>query len=92
MVKQRRRYSKEEIARRGRAMYQKLVRRKLAGEKKGRIVALDIETGDFEVADDILTGAETLLKRRPDSRVWLARIGYRTLRRFGTWYAEGSAR
>ncbi len=86
MVKRQRGYSREEIARRGRAMYEKGVRRKVAGEKKGRVVAIDIETADFEVADDALNAAERLLKRRPNAQIWVARIGYRTLHRIGAWH------
>ena len=71
-------------------MYSKQVRPKVAGEKKGRVVALDIETADFEVADNALCAAERLLARRPDAQIWFERIGYRTLRRFGAWHGEGS--
>jgi hypothetical protein len=91
MVKRQRRFSKAAIARRGRQMYERQVRPRIAGEKKGRIVALDIETADFEVADDALHAAEQLRKRRPSARIWIERIGYPTLRRFGAWHATESA-
>lgn len=92
MATRARRNGKQEIARRGRAVYASKIRRKVAREKKGRVVALDIETADFEVADNALRAAERLLARRPDAQVWLERIGYRTLRRFGTWHGESSTR
>ena len=49
----------------------------------GRIVAIDIETGEFEVADDPLAASDQLFARCPDAQPWLVRIGHRTLHRFG---------
>ena len=92
MVKRPRKSIKDDVARRGHHLYRTRVRPQLAREKKGRIVALDIDSADFEVADDVLGAAEKLLARRPGARVWLERIGYRTLRRFGAWHEEESAR
>ena len=92
MIKRKPRYSKEEIARRGRALYAKHVRPKVGREKKGRVVAIDINTGDFEVADDTLPAAHQLLARRPDAEIWLARVGYRTFHRIGSWHASERSR
>jgi hypothetical protein len=47
------RYSKEEFARRGNEIYQSQVRPQVEEGNQGRIVAIDIETGAFEVADDL---------------------------------------
>ena len=43
------RYSKEEFARRGQALYEQRVRPQVEEGNSGRIVAIDIETGEFEV-------------------------------------------
>ena len=43
------RYSKEEFARRGQAIYEQKVRSQVEEGNRGRIVAIDIETGEFEV-------------------------------------------
>jgi hypothetical protein len=69
-----REYNKEEVARRGHALYARRIRPKLAGEKKGRVVALDVKTADFEVADDVLSAAKQLYARRPKAKIWLERI------------------
>src|SRR4051812_46511465 len=42
------RYSKEEFARRGNAIYEQQVRPQVEEGNRGRIVAIDIETGAFE--------------------------------------------
>ena len=90
MVKHLRRYSKEEVARRGHAMYTRRIRRKLAGKKPGRVVAIDIKSGDFELADDTLTAAGQLRLRRPGAEIWLERVGYRTFHRIGVWHRKGA--
>ena len=51
------RYSKEEFARRGHEVYESQVRSQIEEGNHGKIVAIDIETGAFEVADDSLTAA-----------------------------------
>ena len=53
------RYSKEEFARRGQAIYEQRVRPQVEEGNIGRIVAIDIETGEFEVADDPLAAGST---------------------------------
>jgi hypothetical protein len=77
------RYDEEEFARRGTEMYEKVVRPQVEAGNHGRIVAVDIETGDFEVADDNLTAAHRLLARSPDAQIWAVRIGCRAVRHFG---------
>ena len=46
------RYTKEEFARRGDEVYESQVRPQVEEGNQGRIVAIDIETGAFEVDDE----------------------------------------
>lgn len=77
------RYSKEEFARRGNEIYESHVRQQVEEGNYGRIVAIDIETGAFEVADDSLTAAKHLLKRFPDAQIFGIRVGHPAVHRFG---------
>jgi len=77
------RYSKEEFARRGNQIYESQVRPQVEEGNQGRIVAIDIETGAFEVADDSLKAAKQLLIRFPDAQIFGIRIGHRAVHRFG---------
>jgi hypothetical protein len=77
------RYSKEEFAQRGDALYQSEVRTQVEEGNHGKIVAIDIETGSFELADDTMLAARQLYARVPDAQPWLVRIGYRAVHRFG---------
>lgn len=77
------RYGKEEFARRGNEIYQSQVRPQVKEGNEGRIVAIDLETGEFELADDTMTASDRLMERYPDAQIWCVRIGYRGVHRFG---------
>ena len=76
------RYSKEEFAQRGGKIYESQVRSQVEANNYGKIVAIDIETGAFEVGNDSLTAAKQLLKRYPDAQIFGIRIGHRAVHRF----------
>ncbi|NCR41483.1 MAG: hypothetical protein GPJ21_17520 [Microcystis aeruginosa W13-11] len=77
------RYSKEEFARRGNDLYESQIRSQVEEGNHGKIVAIDTETGAFEVADDIVTASEHLLAKYPDAQTWFIRIGHRAVYHFG---------
>ena len=77
------RYSKEEFARRGDALYEEHIRTQIEDGNEGKFVAIDIETGAYEVDVDELPASDRLLARLPDAQIWLKRIGSRYVRRFG---------
>jgi hypothetical protein len=77
------RYSKEEFAQRGDALYDSLIRSRVEEGNHGKIVAIDIETGAFEVADDLLTASKLLCARVPDAQTWFVRIGHLAVDHFG---------
>ncbi|GBL11857.1 hypothetical protein MSj_03366 [Microcystis aeruginosa Sj] len=77
------RYSKEEFARRGNEIYQSQVRPQVEEGNHGKIVAIDIETGAFEVAKDSLTASDQLLARLTYAQIWFVRIGHRVVHRVG---------
>ncbi|MGH8057970.1 MAG: hypothetical protein ACREOH_12155 [Candidatus Entotheonellia bacterium] len=78
------RYSKEEAARRGHEIYERQVRPRVEEGNQGKIVAIDIETSAFEVAEDAIVASDRLLARYPDAQIWFLRIGHRALHRFGS--------
>jgi hypothetical protein len=77
------RYSKEEFAQRGDALYESQIRSQVEEGNHGKIVAIDIETGTFEVADELLTASKHLSSRVPDAQTWFVRIGHSAVDRFG---------
>ncbi|MEC4814416.1 MAG: hypothetical protein SAK29_14240 [Scytonema sp. PMC 1069.18] len=77
------RYSKEEFARAGDEIYETQVRSQVEEGNHGKIVAIDIETGDFEVDKSEIAACDRLETRHPDAQIWIVRIGSRHVRRFG---------
>jgi hypothetical protein len=77
------RYSKEEFARRGDEIYESQVRHQVEEGNHGRIVAIDIETGAFEVDSSEIAACDRLEARYPDAQIWIVRVGSRHVRRFG---------
>ena len=83
MATTKRRYSKEEFARRGDAIYEKDVRPQLKADDEGKFVAIDIESGEFAIDADELKACLKLRKRIPDAQIWMVRVGFRFVHRFG---------
>ena len=83
MVMRMPRYSKEEFERRGTELYEQTVRPLVEQGNHGRVVAIDIETGDYQVAEDVLEACQAMIARRPDAQLWCVRIGHRAVERFG---------
>jgi hypothetical protein len=83
MAVRRRRYSKEEIARRGQELYESGIRQQIEAGNEDKIVAIDIETGDFEVDETVVGATERLFERHPDAQPWGIRIGHRAVYHFG---------
>ncbi|PSB02300.1 hypothetical protein [Merismopedia glauca] len=59
------------------------VRSQVEADHHGRIVAINIESGAFEVGDDSLSAAKQLLAHCPDAQIFGIRIGYGAVHRFG---------
>ncbi|HEV2969311.1 MAG TPA: hypothetical protein VGY55_04915 [Pirellulales bacterium] len=78
-----RRYSKDEFARRGDAIYETDVVRHITTEDEGKVAAIDIVSGMYEIDPDELQACDRLRARAPEAQVWLVRIGSRYLHRFG---------
>jgi hypothetical protein len=83
MTIRQRRYSKDEIARRGTERYENEVRAQVEASNHGKIVAIDVDSGAFEVGENTLAACDRLLVSHPDAQIWLVRIGHRAVHRFG---------
>jgi hypothetical protein len=73
------RYSKEEFAQRGDALYETALRAQVEEGNHGKMVAIDIETGAFEVAEAPRIAVDRLYDRYPDAQPWVIRIGHRSV-------------
>jgi hypothetical protein len=75
--------SKEEFARRGDTIYERDIRRNVEEEHEGEFVAIDVETGAYEVDANELAASDRLGARIPNPQIWLKRVGSRYVRHFG---------
>lgn len=78
-----RRYTKDEIADRGEVIYEREVKPTVRDEDEGKFVAIDIETGEYELDVDELLAGDRLRERVPDPQVWLRKVGNLHARRIG---------
>ena len=77
------RRSRDETGRLGDEIYERDIRPQVEETHYGKIVAIDVNSGGYAIADTVIAAAEHLRKQCPDARVWLTRVGHRALYRFG---------
>ena len=77
------RYTPEEVAQRGEAMYERQIRARVEPEHMGQFVVIDIETGDYELDVDDLAATKRALAKRPDAVLYGLRIGSPAAYRLG---------
>ena len=68
----------------GDEIYESDVRAKVEDDHDGQVVAIDVASGSWAVADSELAAAERLRERCPAATdVWLLRVGYRAMASIG---------
>ena len=75
--------SLEETARLGNEIYERDIRQRVEADHHGEVIAIDVDSGDYAIADTALAAADALRERRPALDIWVVRVGYPTLRTFG---------
>ncbi len=72
-----RRLSRDEIGRRGSEIYETQLRHSLETDSVDQFVAIDVESSEYEVAEEAHLAGEKLRKRLPDPQIFIARVGHR---------------
>ncbi len=83
MANRKPRYSKEEFRKRADAIFERDILPQLKKKAARDFVAIDIETGAYEIDADEMAACERLEARVPDAQVWLRRVGSPFARTFG---------
>lgn len=78
------RYSSEEMARRGDELV-KRIEATLPPEAKGTFLAVEVDGGEYELDADDDVATRRLHDRVDGAQVWLARVGYSYTRRLTFW-------
>ncbi len=76
-------YSREDVATRGEAIYEQDIRPKVENESKGKYLVLDIETGEYEIDQDDLVATKRVMAKCPNGVLYGLRIGYPAAYRLG---------
>jgi hypothetical protein len=76
-------YTIQEIVRRGKERYEREVRALVEPQHKGKFLALDIETGAFEIDAHALPAADRLRAKHPQAVLFILRVGYPAAYRLG---------
>ena len=78
------RHPREETARLGKELYERDIRRQVEADHHGEIVAIDVDSGSWVVADGEIAAVDRLREMHPGAvNVLCERVGYRALRSFG---------
>jgi hypothetical protein len=69
--------SHEEVGRLAEQLYESSIRQKVESEENiGKMVIIDVETGDYEIDKNGLHASNRLNERHPGARLFGIRIGY----------------
>ncbi|XHX76227.1 MAG: hypothetical protein RBJ76_17505 [Stenomitos frigidus ULC029] len=69
--------SSDEIAQRGKELYQQRLSTQVeTAENIGKIIAIDLNTSDYEIDQDLLAACNRLKVKQPHSVTWIERVGY----------------
>jgi hypothetical protein len=73
-----------EIARLGREIYERDIRKQVEAAHHGEVVAIDVDTGSWAVGNNVIAATGRLQEKRPEAvNVLSERVGYPALRHFG---------
>ena len=73
-----------EIARLGKEIYERDIRGQVEEAHHGEVVAVDVDTGNWALGDNVIDATDRLRKKLPGAvNVLSERVGYPALRHFG---------
>lgn len=72
----------EDVARRGTEIYRNQILPHIENYDKRFFVAIDIDSGDYEIDVNELTAAHRLKEKHPNAQIWFTRVGSKYYRSF----------
>lgn len=75
---------KDEIARLGDEIYERDIRRQVEADHDGELLAIDVDSGNWAVGDEVLDEIDRLRAEHPEAiNVYRLRVGYRAVGSLG---------
>ncbi|MEA5618900.1 hypothetical protein VB711_13780 [Cronbergia sp. UHCC 0137] len=69
--------SDDEITKRGQELYENSIRPQVeTPENIGKIISINVETGEYVIGDDLLVISMRLRTKQADAALWTERIGF----------------
>jgi hypothetical protein len=84
-------YSRDEIIRRGQAIYDEQIRPKVEAANRGKFLVIDVETGEYEIDADEVKALHRAKAKNADAVLYLLRIGFPTAYRLGNAAVAGQS-
>lgn len=78
-------YTLDEVVERGKAIYEQSVRTQVEEGNIGRLLMIDVTTGNWVLGEDRSEMARRLRERNPDAANFGMRVGYPTAEKIGSW-------
>ena len=72
----------------GESIYEKDVLPRTTPEDKGKMVVIDVYSGDYEIDRHSMAARDRLIERQPGAIVYIGRVGYRAAYRIGPRYVR----
>ena len=73
----------QEVARRGKEIYEREIRAEVEPEQEGRFLVIDVKSGSYALADDELEAFDRAREQTPEGLLYLVRVGHRAAHRVG---------
>lgn len=75
----------DEVVERGKAIYEQSIRAQVEAGNIGRLLMIDVLTGNWVLGEDRIKMARHLREQNPDAANYALRVGYPTAERIGSW-------
>ena len=78
-----RQYSADEVCDRGAKIYAEQIKSRVEPQENGKFIVIDIESGDYEIAEEMLDAEDRLKARRPAAVGYGGRVGCQSAYKMG---------
>ena len=75
---------------RGQTIYERRIRSRVEDAEQGKVVVIDVESGDYETDADDASATARLMLRRPGAITYAVRVGHPATYRMGTRSSFGT--
>jgi hypothetical protein len=79
----------DQVAAKGQKIYDEKLKGILEAENKGKFVVIEVESGDYFVADTVLEALQKAKEKYPNKILHAIRIGYEGIFKMGSYARKG---